>query len=141
MIVIPNKPLRPCNKIGCNEITKNGLCPKHEEERKEKRKEHIKNNRSKYDKRYDQEKRNEKSKSFYNSRDWKRVRKAVLVRDNYLCQYCLRDKKISKADVVDHVIPLLIDWSLRLDESNLNCLCHTCHNSKTQRDERNYGKG
>jgi 5-methylcytosine-specific restriction protein A len=45
------------------------------------------------------------------------------------------------ADVVDHIIPIEVDWSKRLDKSNLQPLCHSCHAKKTADDVREYGRG
>ncbi|PFA33091.1 HNH endonuclease [Bacillus cereus] len=43
---------------------------------------------------------------------------------------------IKIGDVVDHIIPLLVDWLRRLDPANLQTLCHACHNKKTKEDEK-----
>ncbi|WP_460578426.1 HNH endonuclease [Gracilibacillus alcaliphilus] len=77
---------------------------------------------------YNQYKRNQKANSFYHSTEWTRVRKLALIRDNYLCQRCLKQKKLTKAQVVHHKVELLVDWSKRLDLDNLESLCHRCHN-------------
>ncbi|MEC2504384.1 HNH endonuclease, partial [Bacillus cereus] len=48
-----------------------------------------------------------------------------------------RSKDIIKiGDVVDHIIPIRVDWSKRLEPSNLQTLCHACHNKKTKEDEK-----
>ncbi|MCR4367994.1 HNH endonuclease [Bacillus velezensis] len=47
---------------------------------------------------------------------------------------------ITAADVCDHIIPIEIRWDLRLTYSNLQMLCHSCHNRKTREDEKKYGK-
>jgi 5-methylcytosine-specific restriction endonuclease McrA len=39
--------------------------------------------------------------------------------------------------VVDHIVPFHgLDDPLRLDENNLQTLCHTHHQQKTARDQR-----
>ncbi|MFS1513428.1 HNH endonuclease [Chengkuizengella sp. SCS-71B] len=53
------------------------------------------------------------------------------MRDRHLCQHCLKQKKITRSDMVDHITPIKEDWSLRLDLINLQSLCHSCHNKKT----------
>ena len=132
---MPNKPLKPCNKIGCTNLTRERYCEQHK---------HLAEQRQRSrqnDKEYDKYKRNQQARTFYHSREWEQIRLAVLARDNYLCQHCLRDKKITRATVIDHVIPLLVDWSKRLDMDNLQSLCQACHNRKTAEDKRRYGQG
>jgi 5-methylcytosine-specific restriction enzyme A len=125
---MPRKPLKPCNKIGCPNLTRERYCEQHKQI----------NERSERDKYYDRYKRNKKSKEFYNSTEWMKVRHAALVRDKYLCVHCLKSNRITKADVVDHIIPITVDWSKRLSLDNLQSLCHTCHNRKTAEDKRKY---
>ncbi|MDO7487031.1 HNH endonuclease signature motif containing protein [Peribacillus frigoritolerans] len=50
---------------------------------------------------------------------------------NPLCEHCLLMDKVTPMDVCDHIIELKDDWSLRLDISNLQSLCNSCHNKKT----------
>ncbi|PFK07818.1 HNH endonuclease, partial [Bacillus cereus] len=38
--------------------------------------------------------------------------------------------------VVDHIIPIRVDWSKRLEPMNLQTLCHACHNKNTKEDEK-----
>ena len=69
-----------------------------------------------------------KTDPFYLSSAWRRCRKEILIRDNYLCQYCLQNKKIIPADTVHH-IKLLEDYpELALEPANLISLCSLCHN-------------
>ena len=112
-----------CSKIGCNKLVEspNKYCKEHKFSKKKNKKE--------YNKKYDKEKRNKERKKFYNSRAWKIVREKALARDNYLCQRCLKDSKLSKADVVHHIKPIETHWKLRLVLDNLESLCHDCHNS------------
>ncbi|WP_212967129.1 HNH endonuclease [Lederbergia ruris] len=53
--------------------------------------------------------------------------------------HCLQDDKFTKADVVDHIIPIIVDWSRRLDDTNCQSLCHGCHNVKSAEDRKKYG--
>ncbi len=73
---------------------------------------------------YDRYKRNKEAKRFYNSKEWKVIRHKILVRDNYLCQRCLRNKQIVTADVVHHIKELEDHSELALVEDNLESLCH-----------------
>lgn len=67
-------------------------------------------------------------KSFYASRRWQRIRQAVLKRDNYLCQNCLRFGIKTQAEHVHHKIHLEDDVTKAFDMDNLISLCRACHN-------------
>jgi len=79
---------------------------------------------------YDKYKRNQEARVFYKSAAWEKVRKLALIRDNYLCQECLRNGMITKADVVHHIKELKDYPELALVLDNLECLCHSCHNKE-----------
>ncbi|MDK7115706.1 HNH endonuclease [Staphylococcus pettenkoferi] len=84
-------------------------------------------------KRYNQEVRyndaNKAYTAFYNSTQWRKTRKQVLLRDNYLCQQCLASGVVNDKDlIVHHKIELKRDWSKRLDMENLEVVCFSCHN-------------
>lgn len=71
---------------------------------------------------------------------WDRTRKQVLKRDNYLCQECMRQGKLTPLMVkpydhaVDHIISKANGGTD--DMSNLESLCaNPCHAAKTARDE------
>lgn len=123
---------RICNKSGCNELIDYGnrYCDEHVDVGKV--------NEAERQKHYDKYRRDQKSKSFYDSVEWRKVRQVVLIRDNYLCQDCLDNNKITPYDVVDHIIPIRVDWSLRLELTNLRPLCYSCHAIKTAEDKRKY---
>lgn len=74
---------------------------------------------------------------FYTSDDWRMMRAYILERDNYECQWCRRDGKVtSKADSVlevDHIKELKDYPELALDETNLRTLCKDCHNKRHER--------
>lgn len=77
---------------------------------------------------YDKYKRDKKAKTFYNSTAWLRCRKLALIRDNYLCQKCLKENKITTADMVHHIRSLEDYPELALVLENLESLCNACHN-------------
>src|SRR5699024_2424482 len=77
---------------------------------------------------YDKHKRDQEARGFNKSTAWQKARKIALVRDNYLCQSCLSNKRIKKADVVHHIKELRDHPELSLTLSNLVSWCHTCHN-------------
>jgi 5-methylcytosine-specific restriction enzyme A len=121
------KPLKPCNYIGCSKLTRKKYCEQHEY-------------KTVYDTRfYDQYVRDKESTKFYKSKPWKKTREQVLIRDHGLCQSCLKNKRITMASIVDHIIPLKIAWEKRLDMNNLQSLCQSCHNQKTAEDKKKYG--
>lgn len=74
---------------------------------------------------------------FYKSKQWQSLRKQVLERDHYVCQYC--GKPNSKT--VDHVIPIEFDSKLQADTANLATICRDCHRLKTAWEQRHYGTG
>lgn len=68
------------------------------------------------------------TKAFYLSSAWEKCRAFVLVRDNHLCQPCLRRDKLTPATVVHHIKSLDEYPELALDPDNLESCCGTCHN-------------
>lgn len=85
---------------------------------------------------YNKYKRDQETKRFYNSKAWEVCRTNVLIRDYYLCQECLKDKRIKIYDVVHHIKPLRDYPELSLVESNLISLCHACHNRIESKNEQ-----
>jgi 5-methylcytosine-specific restriction endonuclease McrA len=63
------------------------------------------------------------------SRDWKRVRLAVLARDGYVCAYCGQD-----ADTVDHVISIKAGGD-PLSTENCVSACRRCNSAKGSRSQ------
>ncbi|MEN1680329.1 MAG: HNH endonuclease signature motif containing protein [Planctomycetota bacterium] len=55
--------------------------------------------------------------------------------ENPLCVECLSHGVTTPSQVTDHIVPHRGDEALLWDESNLQALCHTCHNRKTRRGE------
>ncbi|RWR06739.1 HNH endonuclease signature motif containing protein [Siminovitchia fortis] len=78
--------------------------------------------------RYDKHKRDQGAKKFYNSKAWQVCRSIALARDNYLCQECLKQGKITPYNVVHHIKSRKEYPELALDVDNLICVCHKCHN-------------
>lgn len=130
---MPSRPKKPCSVPGCPNLTQRRFCEAH----------HYKEQQDKAERHryYDEHIRDQKARDFYHGKEWQRIRKVALIRDNYLCRHCLRNNRITPADVVDHVVPIRFDWSLRLSLSNLQSLCNACHNKKTAEDKKRYGEG
>lgn len=77
---------------------------------------------------------------FYKSKEWQITRKRVLERDNYECQQCKRDGKLTTYDKskrksldVDHILSLEHHPEFAHDLNNLETLCIKCHNKKEKR--------
>ena len=73
---------------------------------------------------YDKNIRDETSTKFYNSAQWKKIRKQVLMQEPF-CRICGYP-----AQMVDHIVPISQGGS-KTDYSNLQPLCQSCHNKKT----------
>lgn len=91
-------------------------------------------------KQYDLYVRDKDAAAFYSSKEWKRVRAMAAKRDNYLCLHCLRQHRLKRYNVVDHIKPVKQFPELKLSLSNLQSLCHACHRVKTEADIRLYNK-
>lgn len=127
---MPNKPMRPCAAIGCRNLSRERYCNDHEHMAEQERKSRHKH--------YDQHQRNKQATMFYHSIEWDRARWDRLTKDFGLCQDCLKEQRITPADVVDHIKPIEWFWELRLTISNLRSLCHMHHNRKTADDKKRY---
>ncbi|MBW8384449.1 MAG: HNH endonuclease [Youngiibacter sp.] len=66
------------------------------------------------------------AKRFYKSKQWKNVRKYVLMRDKYLCVKCGQP-----AEEVHHIVMLtpenIGDPAISMSDKNLISLCRDCH--------------
>lgn len=114
------RPKRPCAVPMCPNLTTEKYCEQHAHKAQEEKAE-----RQRF---YDKYIRDEKASEFYHSKEWQAIRLRALERDFYLCQPCLRERRITKADMVHHIVPIKQDWSRRLDLSNLESICISCHN-------------
>lgn len=119
--VVPQRPLRPCARPGCPNLTTGYYCPIHQQQAEERRKRQQQH--------YDRFVRDKQAAAFYRSPEWLALREAVLARDHGLCQRCLQEGRITPADTVHHIVELREDWSRRLDPANLVSLCTACHNA------------
>jgi len=116
------KKLHVCNKLGCNNLTRNRFCELHRYIEKQEKKA--------IDRRYNQARTDDKEQAFYKTQGWKVVRKKALARDEYLCQDCKKLGQIVPAVTVHHIIPIKEEWSLRLVIENMVCLCESCHQQR-----------
>ena len=77
---------------------------------------------------YNAKRRDQTLQAFYNSKEWKAVRKIAIER-NPFCVICNRPAK-----VVDHIKEIK-DGGAPLALENLQSLCHLHHNQKTAREK------
>lgn len=114
---MPRKPLKPCRYPGCPELTEGTYCPLHKKI---------------MDAQYDARCRDRGAAEFYHSKEWKRLRQNFLI-ENPFCVECRKAGKLTKATVVDHIVPIR-QGGHALDENNLQSLCASCHGSKSIRE-------
>jgi len=80
-----------------------------------------------------------KTDPFYNTKFWKEMRDFVWVRDEALCQECLRQGVLNplrrgyNEGHVDHIVPRNRGGS-DFDD-NLELLCKRCHDSKSAKEK------
>lgn len=60
-------------------------------------------------------------------------RQAVLTRDAWACRACGRVCSGDREAHADHIVPIS-EGGARYDLANGQCLCHSCHSSKTRRE-------
>ena len=125
---MPTRNKKPCTAPGYPELIGAGktYCPSH-----------SKKDRGYKNKVYDRQQRDPKLSRFYSSGRWRKTRN-IYIQSNPLCERCMLQGETRKADVVDHIIPIKIDWQRKLDMSNLQSLCNRCHAVKTREDKEKY---
>ena len=76
---------------------------------------------------------NKDNYSFYNSSQWRRVSKGYRTK-HPLCVDCLSRGRTTACQVTDHIIPVDKGGD-KWNSSNLQALCHKCHNRKTAKSK------
>lgn len=104
--VMPYKPKRACSYPGCPRLTAGQYCDEH---------------KKKADREYNLYKRDDFSRKFYNTHEWRKLRKLKLAM-NPLCEHCQHEGKLVAAVVVDHIVPIK-EGGAMLDIENLQSLC------------------
>ncbi|WEV36226.1 HNH endonuclease signature motif containing protein [Lactobacillus sp. ESL0677] len=94
--------------------------------------------RAGYYRQYNRLKRDPIANQFYHSKEWRQLSDRLRKQSFYTCQVCGRTKDGSSMLVVDHIIPLKVQPSLRLTRSNLWVLCKECHYWKTKLEQKIY---
>ena len=81
---------------------------------------------------YDGHVRDQRSREFYNSQEWRAVRDYKLSL-NPLCELCIYslNGQITRADLVHHLLEISTPegWERRLEVRYLQSLCLECHNT------------
>jgi len=73
--------------------------------------------------------------AIYNSTKWRKLRKRKFTEEP-LCEHCFKLNIITPTDVIDHIKPVLDYPELSYTYSNLQSLCHGCHNNKTAQETK-----
>ena len=110
---MPNRPLRTCSHPGCSELTNDVYCDKH-------KRQYDKLRGSSYERGY--------------NNHWRKYR-ILFLREHPLCEICLKEGKITQANVVDHIKPHKGNKDLFWDENNHQALCKECHDRKTATED------
>lgn len=78
---------------------------------------------------YNKNRRDTKAQAFYESKEWRSIRKWYVKR-NPLCVECKAKGLATPVQIVDHIVEIK-DGGDPLCVTNLQSLCIPCHNSKT----------
>jgi 5-methylcytosine-specific restriction enzyme A len=117
---MPVKPLKPCNKQGCPNLTRERYCDDHKQLART----------------YDNN-RGTAAQRGYNSK-WRKARLGYL-KKHPLCVQCECEGKLTPATVVDHIIPHKGDKQLFWDKNNWQSLCAHHHSIKTAKEDGGFG--
>lgn len=86
----------------------------------------------------------ERRDEFYKSWEWRTLRMQILKQYGAKCMCCgavpgmLDEAGLPVQIVIDHIKPLSKYWHLRLEPTNLQCLCGSCNQGKGAWDETDY---
>ena len=103
-----SKPKKPCAYPGCPNLTYDTYCEKHQALRH---------------KPYDIFSRAPNNDKKYGN-NWRRIR-SLYVKRHPLCEYCLKEGRITPVEEVHHIVPLSCGGTNQF--SNLRSLCKNCH--------------
>ena len=120
---MPKRPKVPCAYPGCPELVEQGYCEMHKKKR---------------DQEYNKYGRDEFTKFFYKSKEWIILRAQQLKLQPF-CEECLKQGKVKRAKIVDHIIPIK-QGGAKLDLANLQSLCWSCHSRKSVEEGSRFGK-
>ena len=120
---MPMKPKRPCGYPGCPNLTDGRYCEEH---------------KKLTDSQYNRYGRDDFSKGFYKTPEWRKARKLQLARQP-LCEECLKAGKFVKATMVDHIVPIKQGGD-KFNQDNLQSLCWSCHSRKSAKEGSRWGR-
>ena len=120
---MPHKPKKPCAYPGCPKLTDGQYCAEH---------------KKLMDKQYDMYVRSRPAYEFYHSHAWKKKRQDFLI-EHPFCEECRRQGRLTKATLVDHIIPIGMGGAT-FDDENLQALCASCHGKKSVIEGSRFGK-
>lgn len=80
------------------------------------------------------------AEAFYRSYEWRKLRYQIIQRDGGRCLCCGASPSTGATLHVDHIKPLRLHWSLRLDPTNLQTLCEECNHGKGRWDSTDWRK-
>lgn len=109
--------LRECPAYHCHELTRGGLCDKHERERQRRRERPA-------------------DQGFYGRKKWKRAR-AIALNGQPLCAKCEGRGIVELATEVHHIKPRTKRPELAFLQHNLEPLCRWCHAQESRREQHN----
>lgn len=72
---------------------------------------------------------------WYRIARWQKLRLQIFARDLFTCQMCKRIEGDTSQLVCDHVEPHGGCERMFWDETNLQCLCKSCHDGEKQRQD------
>jgi 5-methylcytosine-specific restriction endonuclease McrA len=79
-------------------------------------------------------------RAWYNTAEWKALRREVIRRDRWTCQQtgvlCIGKANTPNAPVIDHILPHRGDRDLFFDIANLQLVAKAWHDGEKQRRER-----
>ena len=78
-------------------------------------------------------------RAWYKTARWQRLRWQVLTDAMFTCAMCGRLEGDTSKLVADHIIPHRGDEVRFWDETQIQCLCKSCHDGAKQREERRQG--
>ena len=105
---MPRKPMKPCTKAWCPNLTSGMFCKQHQMEENA---------------RYEKYDRDPAVRRRY-GRVWKRIRDSYAL-EHPLCEQCLTNGKYVKTEEIHHKLPLSKGGTH--DRDNLIALCKECH--------------
>lgn len=106
---MPRKPKKPCAFPGCPELTEETYCEAH---------------RAQVSAEYNRYTRDPEDARRYDRR-WRKARERYVAKHPF-CEECLKDKRLTKTQMVHHLRPLAEGGDH--SEANLEALCWACHN-------------